>query len=58
MCPLLEGSGSYNQQYKDIIVNLFRLGMSLWELSSEYGIAKSIINGWIKNKNLILKKLF
>ena len=49
MCPLLEGSGSYNQQYKDIIVNLFRLGMSLWEISSEYGIAKSTINGWIKD---------
>ena len=28
--------------------------MSLAELSSEYGIAKSIINGWIKDENEIM----
>ena len=35
----------YDQEYKDMIVDLFKSGMSLAELSSEYGIAKSTING-------------
>ena len=39
----------YDQKYKDMIVELFKSGMSLAELSSEYGIAKSTINGWIKD---------
>ena len=38
----------YDQEYKDMIVELFKSGMSLAELSSEYGIAKSTINGWVK----------
>ena len=32
-----------------MIVDLVKSGMSLAELSSEYGIAKSTINGWIKD---------
>ena len=39
----------YDQEYKDMIVELFKSGMNLAELSSEYGIAKSTINGWIKD---------
>ena len=39
----------YDQEYKDMIVELFKSGMSLAELSSEYGIAKSTINGLIKD---------
>ena len=39
----------YDQEYKDMIVDLFKSGMSLSEISSEYGIAKSTINGWIKD---------
>ena len=39
----------YDQEYKDMIVELFKAGMRLAELSSEYGIAKSTINGWIKD---------
>ena len=39
----------YDQEYKDMIVELFKAGMSLAELSSEYGIAKSTINGWVKD---------
>ena len=37
------------EEYKDMIVELFKSGMSLAELSSEYGIAKSTINGWVKD---------
>lgn len=44
------GSGKrYNQEYKNMIVDLFKSGMSLTELNSEYGIAKSTINGWVKD---------
>lgn len=38
----------YYQEYTDMIVNLYKAGMSLGELSSEYGISKSAINGWFK----------
>ena len=41
----------YDQDYKDMIVDLFKSGMSVSEISSEYGIAKSTINGWIKDVN-------
>jgi transposase len=44
------GSGKrYDQEYKNMIVDLFKSGMSLAELSSEYGIAKSTINGWVRD---------
>ncbi|WP_407717507.1 IS3 family transposase [Inconstantimicrobium porci] len=39
----------YDQDYKDMIVDLYKSGMTLSEISSEYGIAKSTINGWIKD---------
>lgn len=39
----------YDQEYKDMLVDLYKSGMTLAELSSEYGIAKSTINGWIKD---------
>ena len=39
----------YDQEYKDMIVELFKSGMSLAELCREYGIAKSTINGWVKD---------
>ena len=39
----------YDQEYKNMIVDLFKSGMSLAELSSEYDIARSTINGWIKD---------
>ena len=44
----------YTPEYKEMIVDLYKSGMSLTELSSEYGIAKSTVNGWVKNE--ILKK--
>ena len=39
----------YDQEYKDMLVDLFKSGISFAELSSEYGIARSTINGWIKD---------
>ena len=45
----MENGKRYDQEYKNMIVDLFKSGMSLSEISSEYGIAKSTINGWIKD---------
>ena len=48
------GNGKrYTQEYKDMIVDLYKSGMSLAELSDEYGIAKSTMNGWIDKKKEI-----
>lgn len=38
----------YDQEYKDMIVELFKSGMSLAELSSEYGIAESQLMAGLK----------
>ncbi|HAT4217979.1 helix-turn-helix domain-containing protein [Clostridium perfringens] len=38
----------YTEDYKDMIVDLFKPGMTISEISSEYGIAKSTINGSVK----------
>lgn len=53
----------YIQEYKEMITDLYKSGMSLAELSSEYGIAKSTIAGWVKDtkeikidENEVLKK--
>ena len=44
------GKGKRSElEYKDMIVDLYKSGMTLSEISSEYGIAKSTINGWIKD---------
>ncbi len=42
-------SKNYIDEYKEMISDLYNSGMSVTEISSEYGIAKSTINGWIKN---------
>ena len=46
---IMENGKRYDQEYKNMIVDLFKSGMSLSEISSEYGIAKSTINDWIKD---------
>ncbi|WP_300258294.1 helix-turn-helix domain-containing protein [Clostridium sp.] len=38
----------YTEGYKEMISDLYKSGMTISEISSEYGIAKSTINGWIK----------
>lgn len=39
----------YSEEFKNTVVELYNSGKSLSELSSEYCISKSTINGWIKN---------
>jgi len=43
----------YTQEYKNMIVDLYKSGMTLSELSQEYGISKSTMNGWIDRKKEI-----
>ena len=43
----------YTEDFKNTIINLYNSGKNLAELSSEYGIAKSTIQGWIKNNKEI-----
>lgn len=44
----------YDQEYKDMIVELFKSGMTVTEIDKEYGIANSTINVWI-NKSKEIK---
>ena len=43
----------YTQEYKDMIVDLYKSGMTLVELSKKYNIARSTLNGWIDKKKEI-----
>ena len=43
----------YTEDYKEMISDLYKSGMTISEISSEYDIAKSTINGWVKaNKEI------
>lgn len=46
---ILKKDRSYNQEYKDMLVGLYKSGMTLSGINSEYGIARSTINAWIKD---------
>ena len=39
---------SYDESFKKTVVKLYENGKGLSELSREYSIGKSTINGWIK----------
>ncbi len=40
-----------------MISDLYKSGMTISEISSEYGIAKSTINDWVKaNKEIIISE--
>ena len=43
----------YTEDYKEMISDLYKSGMTISEISSEYGIAKSTINGWVKSNKEI-----
>lgn len=43
----------YTQEYKDMIVDLYKSETTLVELSKEYNIARSTLNGWIDKKKEI-----
>lgn len=39
---------SYDEDFKKTIVSLYENGKGISELSREYGVGKSTIDGWIK----------
>ena len=43
----------YTEDYKEMISDLYKSDMTISEISSEYGIAKSTINGWVKSNKEI-----
>lgn len=45
---MARGQNQYTEEFKKTIVELYTSGKSLAELSSEYGISKSTITGWVK----------
>lgn len=45
---MTKGKKRYTKEFKDTVVELYNTGKSLGELSSEYGISKSTIAGWVK----------
>lgn len=44
----------YTDEFKNTIVELYNSGKTITELSSEYAVAKSTINGWVKKKKPIV----
>lgn len=46
-------SKNYTDEYKEMISDLYNSEMSVTEISSEYAIVKSTINGGIKNNKKI-----
>lgn len=46
---MAKGQKRYTEEFKETLVELVKSGKTLGELSSEYGISKSTINGWVKN---------
>jgi len=44
----------YTEEFKNTIVELYNSGKSLTELSSEYGVSKSTINGWVKSSKPVV----
>lgn len=40
-------SSRYDDEFKNMIVNLYRSGKSVTELISEYGISRAIVYRWV-----------
>ena len=47
---MAKGQKRYTKEYKDTIIELYNTGKNLTDLSSEYGISKSTISGWLKKE--------
>ena len=45
---------SYDEEFKKTIVSLYETGKGISELSREYGVSKSTIDGWIKKYKTII----
>lgn len=43
----------YTDDYKEMILDLYKSGMTISDISSEYGVAKSTITGWVKDNSKV-----
>jgi transposase len=50
---MARGQKQYTQEFKNAIMELYNSGKRLADLSSEYAISKSTINGWVKKNKLV-----
>ncbi len=48
---MARGQKHYTEEFKNTIVELYNSGKSLAELSREYALSKSTINGWISKRS-------
>ena len=46
-------SKKYTDDYREMISNLYKSGITIPEISSEYGIAKSTIANWVKDNSKV-----
>lgn len=54
---MAKGQKIYTEEFKNTIVELYNSGKSLAELSREYALSRSTINGWIsKAKPISISK--
>lgn len=54
---MAKGQKQYTDEFKSTLLELYNSGKTIGALSSEYGISKSTIVGWIKkNKPVIVNK--
>lgn len=54
---MARGQKQYTDEFKNTILELHNSGKTIGALSSEYGVSKSTIIGWVKkNKPLIIEK--
>jgi len=51
---MAKGQNKYTEEFRNTIIDLYNSGKSLAELSSEYGISKSTITGWVKKSKPII----
>lgn len=45
---------NYDEEFKKTIVSLYEAGKGISELSREYGVGKTTIDGWIKKYKTII----
>lgn len=57
MFIITKGQKIYTEEFKNTIVELYNSGKSLVELSREYALSRSTINGWVsKAKPISISK--
>lgn len=53
---MAKGQKIYTEEFKNTIVELYNSGKSLAELSREYALSRSTINGWVSKAIIDIHK--